>query len=200
MRLLSLSVTVVAASFALSTACSSAPPAETAKAEKAAAPEAPVSGKTAFWEMYKLAYAWAPDVQVLWLRSGGAAKDGAAPLWTAMFVSANKKSAHEFTYRAISEENKRKGVDSGAEQAWSGPTPKGQPFPTGEMKIDSDAAYSTAAKELEKWLATNGDKELHMGLGKESTYPAPVWSVYWGDDKKPAAALVINASDGKITK
>ena len=93
-------------------------------------------------EMYKLAYAWAPDVQVLWLRSSGTAKDGTVPLWTAMFVSANKKSAHEFTYRAITEDTKRKGVVSGTEQAWGGPTPKGQPFATADMRkrLSADGA------------------------------------------------------------
>ena len=150
--------------------------------------------------MYKLAYAWAPDVQVLWLRSSGTAKDGTAPLWTAMFVSANKKSAHEFTYRAITEDTKRKGVVSGTEQAWGGPTPKGQPFATADMRIDSDAAYTAAATEVEKWLKDNPGKELHLVLGKESKYPAPVWSVYWGDEKKPLAAVVVNASDGKVIK
>ena len=54
--------------------------------------------------------------------------------------------------------------------------------------------------EVEKWLKDNPGKELHMVLGKESKYPAPVWSVYWGDGKKPLAAVVVNASDGKVIK
>jgi hypothetical protein len=196
-------VTLIAAGFAWLTACSDTPSAVSAKTDQPAA-ESPVTGKTAFWEMYKLAHAWSPDVQVLWLKSSPLpdvpVKDGKAPVWTAMFVSATKKQAHDFTYHAFTRGTQHKGVISGEAQTWLGPVPKGQPFPSAELRTDSDAAYASAAQAIEKWLKDNPDKELHIVLGKESKYPAPVWSFYWGDDKKPLAALMVNTEDGSVIK
>src|SRR3954469_10529893 len=93
-----LRVGLVTAACGFTIACSSAPT-ETAKAEKElkAIVETPVTGKTAFWEMYKLGHAWAPDMQVLYLKSGklegvdAKAKDGEATEWTLMVASPSKK-------------------------------------------------------------------------------------------------------------
>src|SRR5580704_8442986 len=61
-------------------------------AKKAAAgPPEPVLAKTAFYEMYTPAHAWAADLLPISLKSGevGGVKnaDGKAGLWTAVFVS-----------------------------------------------------------------------------------------------------------------
>jgi hypothetical protein len=199
---------LAAGAFAVTIACSSAPT-ETAEAEKAPAKaavvEAPVTGKTAFWEMYKLGYAWAPDMQVLYLKSGNLegvdvkGKDGEAPEWTLMVASASKKEAHEFSYRAITQGTKRRGVISGAIQPWGGPTAKGQPFTTGEMKLDSNEALAKAAEKASAWMKENPGKEVSYYLGKESKYPAPVWGVLWGGEKS-GFLVVVNALDGSIQK
>lgn len=196
---------LVAGAFAMTMACSSAPT-ETAKVEKAtekAAAETPVTGKTAFWEMYKLGHAWAADMQVLYLKSGKLegvdvkGKEGEATEWTAMFASASKKEAHEFSYRAITEGTKRRGVTSGATQPWGGPTAKGQPFTTGEMKLDSDEALAKAMGKASAWLKDNPGKEVSFYLGKESKYPAPVWAVLWGGEKS-GFLVIVNALDGSV--
>ncbi len=197
-------LTLIATGFVFVTACSSTPSAVSAKSDQpATVTEAPVTGKTAFWEMYKLAHAWSPDAMVLSLKSSPLpdvpVKDGKAPIWTAMFVSATKKQAHDFTYRAITEGTKRKGVISGEAQTWLGPVPKGQPFSTADMHLDSDLAFATAAKEADAWLKNNPGKDLHFVLGKESRFPAPIWEVYWGDEQKPVA-VIVNAVDGKVLK
>lgn len=194
--------------FALSIGCSSAPT-ETAKtekaAEKAAAVETPVTGKTAFWEMYKLGHAWAADMQVLYLKSGtlegvdAKGKDGEATEWTLMVASPSKKEAHEFTYRAITQGTKRRGVISGAVQPWGGPTAKGQPFTTAEMKLDSNEAFAKAAEKASAWAKENPGKEVSFYLGKESKYPAPVWGVLWGGEKN-GFLVVVNAVDGSVQK
>jgi hypothetical protein len=198
---------LVATALTFTVACSTAPTETVATTEKAVekAVEAPVTGKTAFWEMYKLGHAWAADMQVLYLKSGtlegvdAKYKNGEAPLWTAMFASASKKEAHEFSYRAITQGNSRKGVSSGAVQPWAGPTPKGQPFTTGEMKLDSNEALAKATEKASAWLKDNPGKEVSYYLGKESKYPAPVWAVLFGDDKVGFLVLV-NALDGSIQK
>lgn len=199
-------VALVATLLAWSASCSSAPT-ETAKSEPAAkaAAETAVTGKTAFWEMYKLGHAWAADMQVLYLKSGklegvtAEAKDGEATLWTLMVASPAKKEAHEFTYRAITEGTKRRGVISGAIQPWGGPTAKGQPFSTGDMKLDSNEAFAKAAEKAAAWAKENPGKEASYYLGKESKYPAPVWGVLWGGEKS-GFLVVVNALDGTVQK
>lgn len=199
-----LRVGLAAGAFLLSIACSGGST-ETAKsekaAEKAAVVETAVTGKTAFWEMYKLGHAWAADMQVLYLKSGklegvdAKGKDGEATLWTLMVASPSKKEAHEFTYRAITQDTKRRGVNSGAVQPWGGPTAKGQPFTTSEMKLDSDEAFAKAAAKAAAWTKENPGKEVSFYLGKESKYPAPVWGVLWGGEKS-GYLVVVNALDG----
>jgi hypothetical protein len=194
----------VAIGFLALSACSSAPTdaVKEVKEVKASA-ETPVTGKTAFWEMYKLGYAWAADMQVLYLKSGklegvdAKGKDGEATEWTLMVASPSKKEAHEFTYRAITKDTKRRGVVSGAVQPWAGPTPKGQPFTTGEMKLDSNEAFAKATAKAAAWLKENPGKEVSFYLGKESKYPAPVWGVLWGGEKS-GYLVVVNALDGTV--
>jgi hypothetical protein len=199
---------LVAGVFVLTISCSSAPTeaAKTEKAtEKAAVAEAPVTGKTAFWEMYKLGHAWAADMQVLYLKSGSLegveakGKEGQATEWTLMVASPSKKEAHEFRYRAITQGTKRRGVISGAIQPWGGPTAKGQPFTTSEMKLDSDEALAKASEKAAAWAKENPGKEVSFYLGKESKYPAPVWAVLWGGEKS-GYLVIVNALDGSVQK
>src|SRR5215471_7457021 len=60
-------------------------------------PQGPVSGKTAFWEMYRSAHSWAADIAPLSLESkevpGVKNADGKAAMWSATFGSAN---LHQF--------------------------------------------------------------------------------------------------------
>jgi hypothetical protein len=197
---------LVATAFVTSIACTSAST-EAPKAEKElkAIVETPVTGKTAFWEMYKLGHAWSADMQVLYLKSGklegvdAKGKDGEATEWTLMVASPSKKEAHEFSYRAITKDTKRRGVISGAVQPWAGPTPKGQPFTTGEMKLDSNEAFEKAAVKAAAWVKDNPGKDVSFYLGKESKYPAPVWAVLWGGEKS-GYLVVVNALDGSIQK
>ena len=64
---------------------------DTTAAKKEAGPAMPVSGKTAFYEMYDAAHMWAPDIQALSLSSGSVKgvtnADGLAGMWTAIFAS-----------------------------------------------------------------------------------------------------------------
>jgi hypothetical protein len=195
---------LLTATLLLTVACSSGP-AEVASTEKAvekAPAEAPVTGKTAFWEMYKLAHGWAADLQTLYLKSGElegvTAKPGEAALWTVMFVSPTKNTAREFTYRAITQGTAHKGVGSGPEQPWGGSVPKAQAFGTADMKLDSNEAYDKATEEAKAYVKANPDKKVSFYLGKESRFPAPVWSVLWGGDK--GVSVIVNASDGSIIK
>src|ERR1700692_1780938 len=79
------------------TACSSEPAKTTEvktdseAAKKAAGPPEPVTGKTAFYEMYTPAHAWAADLVPISLKSGEVIgvknAEGKAGTWTAVFGS-----------------------------------------------------------------------------------------------------------------
>ncbi len=200
-----LRVGLVASGLMVGGACSSEPKQIAKEEAPKAAVETPVTGKTAFWEMYKLGHAWSPDMEVLYLKSGKLegvdvkGKDGEATEWTLMVASPSKREVHEFTYRAISKDTHRRGVISGAAQPWGGPTPKGQPFTTSEMKLDSNEAFEKAVAKAAAWNKENPGKEVSFYLGKESKYPAPVWGVLWGGEKS-GYLVVVNALDGSIQK
>ena len=200
-----LRVGLVAGGLMVGAACSSEPTEIAKEAAPKAIVETPVTGKTAFWEMYKLGRAWSPDMQVLYLKSGKLAgvdakgADGEATEWTLMVASPSKREAHEFTYSAISRESQRRGVVSGAVQPWGGPTAKGQPFSTSEMKLDSNEAFAKAMEKASAWTKENPGKDVSFYLGKESKYAAPVWGVLWGGEKS-GYLVVVNALDGTIQK
>src|ERR1700733_16097244 len=67
-----------------------------------AGPPEPVLAKTAFYEMYTPAHAWAADLQPLSLKSGEITgiknADGKAGLWTAVFGSPSQHAARTYTY------------------------------------------------------------------------------------------------------
>lgn len=184
------------------TACSEAPPVET-KTEPEAKKEAsvePVTGKTAFYEMYKPARSWSPDLEVLSLASeevpGFKVEGGKAAMWTCVFVSPAKREARTFTY-SIADDLPRihKGVTMGGSQGWTGPTPHSQPFQMNEVSYNSDSAYQTALKKAGPWIKKNPDKPVSFFLGKAARFPAPVWYILWGT-KKTGYSVFINGATG----
>lgn len=168
-----------------------------------AAPEA-VAAQSAFFEMYKPARKWAADVMPLSVASGEVPgiknEGGKAAMWTAVFVSATKREARTLFYSvADSGSDIRKGVSVGGAQVWSGPTPKSKPFSSGEFTINSDAAFSTAAKKAEVWLRKNPGKKLAIYLGSESRFAGPVWYFMWGDKKSGYLAFVSATTGQPLT-
>jgi hypothetical protein len=202
----------VAALFAalLLTSCSQGP--QTTLASTKPAPETtngaasaePVSGKTAFWEMYKSAHAWAADMTPLSLESKtvpGAKNDaGKAAMWSATFGSLSKHEARTFSYAvAAHPPDIAKGITVGHAIPWGGPTHEALPFDSGDFKIDSDAAYKTAYTKAAAWVEKHPDKQATLTLGNASRFPAPVWYVLWGD-KKLGYAVFVNAKTGAVIK
>src|ERR1700691_6413458 len=104
-----LKAALVLAAIGLS-ACSSEPAKTTetktdteAAATKApAGPPEPVLAKTAFYEMYTPAHAWAADIAPISLKSGEVAgvknADGKAGVWTAIFGSPSQHTARTYMY------------------------------------------------------------------------------------------------------
>jgi len=201
----SLKALLAAAAISLLTACSQAPPtpvAETKPAEEPKKAVEPVAAQTAFFEMYKPARAWAKDLLPLTLASndvpGFKNEDGKAAMWTAVFVSPSLRQARTFFYSiADSGTNIHKGVSIGGEQAWTGETPKVQPFQFTEFAMNSDVAYKTAFGKGESWLKKHPGMIATMFLGKAARFPAPVWYVQWGSTKSGYVAI-INATTGEV--
>jgi hypothetical protein len=196
----------VAAAF-LFTACSESPkPAETPAAEvkkEASKPVEPVTGETAFYEIYKQGRAWAPtDLTALSLVSdelpGFKNADGKAALWKAVFVSPSLKQARHFTYAIADAGTIQRGVSASGPEAWGGETKDSRVFQTSDFQVDSDAAYKTAAAKAADWLKEHPDKKATMTLGNASRFPAPVWLVVWGDAKSGGYGAYVNAANGEI--
>ena len=118
-----------AAAVVAMTACSEAPtPTEIQKAQvetkqEPAKPPEPVTAQTAFYEMYKPARTWAPDLLALSLISNEVpsmkSADGKFPMWTAVFVSPSLREARTFTYSVIDDGTTiHKGVNAGGAEPW----------------------------------------------------------------------------------
>jgi hypothetical protein len=196
------------------TACSSEPAkttevkTDTDAAKKApAGPPEPVLAKTAFYEMYTPAHAWAPDLVPISLKSGevGGVKNtqGKAGVWIAVFGSLAQHQARTYTY-AVADglPTFAKGVKAESPEAWSGPTTAVMTFQTSDFTIDSDAAYKAAATKAADWLKDpeNATKPVSLSLGAASRFPAPVWYILFGDTKSGFVALVSATTGSIITK
>jgi hypothetical protein len=192
------------------TACSSEPAktaevkTDTEAAKKPAGPPEPVTGKTAFYEMYTPAHAWAPDLVPISLKNGEVTgvknSEGKAGLWTAVFGSPALRSARTYTYSVADElPSISKGVRAEGTESWAGPTTAVMTFQTGDFTIDSVAAYKAAADKAGAWLKDpeNAAKPVSLSLGAASRFPAPVWYILFGNSKSGFVALV-NASTGNI--
>ncbi len=86
-------------------ACENPKPSGEAAATPTPAVVGPVSGKTAFWEMYKSAHSWASDLVPLALESKSVSgiknEAGKAGMWNATFGSPSRREARVFTYSVI---------------------------------------------------------------------------------------------------
>jgi hypothetical protein len=192
------------------TACSSEPAKTTEvktdaeAAKKPAGPPEPVTGKTAFYEMYTPAHAWAADLVPISLKSGEVAgvrnADGKAGTWTATFGSPALHSARTYTYSvADGLPTITKGVKSAGTENWAGPTRDAMTFVTSDFTIDSDAAYKAAATKAGDWLKEprNAAKPVTISLGAAQRFPAPVWYILMGTSSDGFVALV-NATTGNL--
>ena len=174
-----------------------------AKQEQPKAPEA-VAARTAFFQMYKPARAWATDLLTLTLKSGEVPnvknEEGRAGLWTAVFVSPSRHEARTFSYAvADSGADLRKGINVSDKQTWNGATPSSKAFVNAEFSVDSDAAYKAASQKAAGWLKTHPTAKVAFVLGSSSRFPGPVWYIMWGTSKNGYVAYV-DASTGAVVR
>ena len=192
----------------LITACSEQPkpgPAANENASSSSASSTPISGKKAFWEMYKSAYSWSNDLVPLKLESkelAGVKNDGGnAGMWVATFGSFRKHQALVITYAVAAQPPEiYKGINVGHPITWAGPASDATPFQTSDLVTDSDAVYKTALAQAQPWLAKHPDKQASFLLGNNPTrFSTPVWYVLWGDSKS-GYGVFVNSKTGDIAK
>jgi hypothetical protein len=197
-------ITLAACSSQPTNTSAATPDAGVAAKQVPAGPPEPVPAKTAYWEIYKPAHAWAADLLPLGVKSGEVAgvknADGKAGVWTVVFASPSKRQQRTYTYSVADQlPDISKGVREGFPEPWAGPTKDVMVFQSSDFSVDSDAAYKTAASKAETWLKEkdNAEKPVSMNLGAAQRFPAPVWAVTFGSSKSGYLALV-NATNGEI--
>jgi hypothetical protein len=187
------------------TSCTDTPnaPVASTEAPKELTPNEPVTGKTAFWAMYKPAYAWSRDLVILALGPkdlpGFKSGAGKAPMWTATFGSPANKEARTWTYTIAKFEDTPRGLSVGRAISWYGPRQEAMPFTTSDLGVDSDIAYDTAAKAAAPWTKKHPNAPLTYSLGHATRFPVPVWYFKWGDAKQGFGAFV-NSRTGELLK
>ena len=184
-------------------ACSEAPKEKETSTEKPF-PSEPVTGKTAFWELYKSAHSWAADQVPLKLESktapGKKNEEGKAAIWVGTFGSSRRKEAITITYAvAPNPPDTLKGINIGHAFPWGGPTPQALQFQTSDLATDSDAALKTASEQAGPWLKKHPEKEVSFTLGHAARFKAPVWYVLWGDSKN-GYSVFVDAKTGEVAK
>lgn len=187
-----------------SSSSSNSTPQPTAAAAPAAAPEI-VTAKTAFWEMYKTAHAWASDAEPIRITMkevpGYKNEAGKAGMWEAVFGSPSLGSYRTFTYAiADAPPSISKGVAAGIAMPWGGPTRDAMPIDTSMFSIDSDAAYTVAAADAAAVLKNKPNLPItDFEIGDTYKFQTPVWYILWGT-KSAGFAAVVDASSGKVLK
>lgn len=178
--------------------CSDAPKKAVTK-EPVKAPEA-VSGQWAFFHMFVGARAWAADAQGVKLSNinipevtGVPGKSGA---WQVIFASASRQATKTFTYSAVdSPGGLREGTFSEKEDSLN---PRLKPFLTAALKIDSTAAYKTAAEKSAEYLKKNPKIPVNFLLEVSERHNTVAWRVIFGESVGTSAESVfVDATSGQ---
>jgi len=180
-------------------ACSDSPKTEAEK--KPERPPEPVTGRQAFQMMYPQARRWAADAEPLQLRSVNLAQvkseKGKAGAWQAVFVSPSQAKARTYSYSAVEAGGSlHEGVFPGQEEAYSG-TSGSTPFSIAAIKIDSDQAYETAAKQSAEYTRKNAGKPVSFLLEQNKRFADVSWRVIWGESVGTSDySVFVDASTG----
>ncbi|MGH9666138.1 MAG: hypothetical protein ACRD9L_17065 [Bryobacteraceae bacterium] len=164
--------------------CSEAPKQQQAK-EPEKPPEA-ITARRAFYSLYPAARIWAPDCQVLQMRSIDLAdvksEKGKAGAWQVTFVSPSRRRLRSWTYSVVEEVgNLHKGAFAGPEESYSGSSGQASPFLVAAFKIDSDAALETAISKSADYVKKHPDSPITFLLELTPRFPDPLWRVIWGE-------------------
>jgi hypothetical protein len=173
--------------FSILVACSKSPEAPGEKTAESSSSPQPVTARFAFQRTLLQARTWAPDAQLLRIYnvnlrevSSVAGKCGG---WSATFVSAQLKKARTYSFSVVrSPGYAHEGVFPERDEPWSGSSGQARPFPYQALKVDSDEAYATAAKESTVFMKKHPHMLVQFLLEYTPRYPDPAWRVIWGEN------------------
>jgi len=175
------------------------------KAEPAKPPEA-VSGLTALYQMYNMARQWAPDVQVLRVRSlrltEVESQAGKAGAWEATLVSPSLSRARMYTYSVVEAQgNLHQGVFKASEESYSGPHGQERPFPISAVQTDSEKAFGIAEKKGDYYVKKHPDMPVHYILELTPSHTNPMWRVIWGESVATSGfSILVDAATGEFAQ
>ena len=181
-------------------ACSDSPQ---PSAENKAKPAEPVTGLTAMYAMYNMGRQWAPDLQVLRVRSIRLAevesRGGKSGAWEATFVSPSRSSARTYTYSVVEAQgNLHQGVFGGLEENYSGPRGQDRPFPIVVVRTDTDKAYEIAMKKGDYYAKEHPKMPISFLLELTPRHTDPVWRVVWGESVATSGfSILIDSATGE---
>lgn len=174
-------------------------PKKTVVKEPPKAPEA-VSGQKAFHQMYMSARAWAMDAQGVRMNSINLAEvkgePGKAGAWQVTFASASKQKAKSFTFSAVDAPgNLREGVFGNAEENLN---PRMKPFLMAALKIDTVAAYKTAAEKSGDYLKKYPNGPVIFLLEANERHNTLAWRVVFGESVGTSThSVFVDATTGQ---
>ena len=173
--------------------CSSEPKKTEEGAKPAATPAKQVkapefqTGRTAFYEMYRTARTWAPDVKPFRVQSSptkeSSGADGKAEVWRAWFASATKREVKPYTWSGgTGDDLPERGVSFGPVDTFNPSNASTQTFDANFLKTDSDQAYKAAQEK-------GGDALLKKSPGTPIIYTLDwdgksnelIWHVSYGE-------------------
>jgi uncharacterized protein YceK len=189
---------VLLVSLALLTGCAEVPK-KTEIKEPQKAPEA-VNGQWAFHRMYVSARAWSPDALGVKMSSvpleDVKGEPGTSGAWQVTFASPSKQRTKSFTFSAIDAPgNLREGIFGGAEE---GMNARMRPFPMAALKIDSTAAYKTAAEKSVDYLKKNPKSRVFFLLEMKENSNSLAWRVVFGESIGTSShSVFVDATSGQ---
>ena len=185
-------------------ACSDDKPAETAKPE----PKGPdlILARSALQKVYVAARGWNQDAKPYRIESSitsdGNGHDGKSAIWRGSFASASARSEKTYTWSGSAADGApSRGVNPGIEDSYSASNSSTQVFDMAFLKIDTDAAFTTAVKH-------GGDKVLEKDPNTTVVYVCDwnhntntlVWHVIFGTRETPKLTVAVNASSGEFIR
>ena len=189
---------------AMLVACSDDKPAETAKPE----PKGPdlILARSALQKVYVAARGWNQDAKPYRIESSitsdGNGHDGKSAIWRGSFASASARTEKTYTWSGSAADGApSRGVNPGIEDSYSASNSSTQVFDMAFLKIDTDAAFTTAVKH-------GGDKVLEKDPNTTVVYVCDwnhntntlVWHVIFGTREAPKLTVAVNASSGEFIR
>jgi len=178
-----------------------------ATSKPAAAANEYETGRVAFQKAYINARGWAADAKPFRLESqytkDAPAGQGKAGIWRAVFVSAQRSSAKQFTWSGITAPDApAAGVSPDAEGYWSPSNANTQPFDLSFLKQDSDKAIAVAQQHGgEKLTKKDPAQPIVFQLDWSPKENKLKWHVIYGTSVSQAKLRVaVDATSGEFLK